>query len=114
MAKMPELLDFESFFEAEPKNVSVDGWICGAEFTYRRGEDRIDATLVTVDGELALKWWQVDKLRADVRLTGIVDWVFESDSSKEILRLKFQHPSVVYFLLQTKPYVSFGWATQWE
>ncbi len=114
MAELPELLDFESFFEAEPKNVGDDGWICGAEFTYRRGEDRIDATLVAVDGELSLKWWQADKLRADIRLSGVVEWVFESNSSIELLRLKFQHPNVVYFLLQTKPHVSLGWATHWE
>ena len=56
MADAPELLDFETFFESEPKNVSADGWISGANFTYRRGDDHIDATLIAVDGELSLKW----------------------------------------------------------
>jgi len=113
MADALELLDFETFFEAEPKKVSPDGWVCGADFTYQRGDDRIDARLVAVDGELSLKWWQAGKLRADIRLTGIVDWVIEGESGKELLRLKFQHPNVVYFLLQLRPHVSLGWATQW-
>ena len=112
MREAPDLLEFESFFESEPKNVSADGWICGAEFTYIRGEDRIDATLVAVDGELSLKWWQADRLRADVRLAGIVDWAIDSDSSNETLRVKFQYPNVVFFVIQTKPYVSLSWAVQ--
>ena len=48
------------------------------------------------------------KLRADIRLTGIVDWVLENESGKELLRLKFQHPNVVYFLPQLRPHRQFG------
>ena len=90
MADAPELLDFETFFESEPKNVSADGWISGANFTYRRGDDHIDATLIAVDGGTITEMVAAGKLRADIRLTGIVDWVLENESGKELLRLKFQ------------------------
>jgi hypothetical protein len=114
MSDGPELLDYISFFEAEPKIRHPDiGWFVGAEFESVRGDDHIWAFVAPDEGAFWFKWWQRGVPRADLSLQGVVKWELECIPGQEHLLIKFHQPGVEYFIVQLKPHISVSCIIQW-
>jgi hypothetical protein len=114
MSDYLELVDYLSFFEAEPLILNPEvGWGCGAKFVSVRGAQRFVATIAPSDGVFSFQWWQEEKLRNDLTLKGVIHWALECDSQRELLRLKFHQPCLTLFTLQLKPEISVSLVTEW-
>lgn len=109
-----ELIDFISFFEAEPTSIDEEvGWTCGAQFDSVRGESRIRAVVAPDDGEFSFKWWDQTGIRVDISLQGVVDWIFDCRPGKERLVLKLHQPGVEYFIVELKPHINVSCVVRW-
>lgn len=114
MATNPDLVDYLSFFETEPKLITPGTeWYYGVEFVSVRKSDKIIACVAHDEGEFSFKWWHNDQMHADINLAGVVDWVIENKDKIERLVLKFDQPKIPYFILQLKPHICITWRVSW-
>ena len=114
MATNLDLIDFISFFEAEPVCACSDTeWYLGARFSSERGNDKFVATVAPGDGEFKFCWWREGLQMADIELCGVESWDLESSAQRERLILKSSDQKLPYFILQLKPHVSFAWRVLW-
>ncbi len=114
MATNLDLVDYISFFEAEPVCVRSDTeWYFGARFSSERGNDKFVAMVAPEEGEFKFCWWREGLQLADIELYGVIYWELESNAQRERLILKFSDQKLPYFILQLKPHVSFAWRVLW-
>lgn len=110
----PELVDYLTFFEAEPKLITPGTeWYYGVEFLSVRGQDKMSASIAPDEGEFSFKWWRDDQLHADLSLARVVSWEIENDKEVERLILKFDVPQISFFVLQLKPHICVTWKVWW-
>ena len=114
MTASPELVDYLSFFEAEPRLITPGTeWYYGVEFVSVRGSNKIAASVAPDEGEFSFKWWHEDQLHADINLAGVVGCMIENKNNVERLVLKFDETKIPYFILQLKPQICVSWRVSW-